>query len=97
MGLDAAATGPEGLPFFHATGASRRRPETAWPARFFQVRAIVEVCDGCGSVVESVTTEVEDALCDLCLEIERYDRKARTDTDLATRLIQGSDGRSGAR
>jgi hypothetical protein len=37
-----------------------------------------------------VTTEVEDALCNLCLEIERYDRSARAETDLATRLIQRS-------
>jgi len=37
--------------------------------------------------VERVTLEVEDALCDLCLEIERFDRDKRADADLATRLI----------
>jgi len=48
----------------------------------------VPICDGCRSEVERVTIEVEDALCELCLEIERFDRRARAEADHATRLAQ---------
>jgi hypothetical protein len=35
------------------------------------------VCEACKSPVSEVTHEFENALCDLCLEIQRYDRKIR--------------------
>jgi hypothetical protein len=35
------------------------------------------ICDACRSKVPEVTREFEDALCDLCLEIQRYDRLTR--------------------
>jgi hypothetical protein len=56
---------------------------------------LVPTCDGCRSSVERLTLEIEDALCDLCLEIERFDRSERVDADLATRLIRApkSSGR----
>jgi hypothetical protein len=37
------------------------------------------VCEACRSPVSEVTHEFEDALCDLCLEIQRYDRKIHVD------------------
>jgi hypothetical protein len=37
------------------------------------------VCDACRSAVSKVTHEFEDALCDLCLEIQRYDRMVRVE------------------
>lgn len=38
------------------------------------------VCEACRSQVSAVTREFEDSLCDLCLEIQRYDRLPRVVT-----------------
>jgi hypothetical protein len=42
-------------------------------------------CDACRSTVQTVTIEEEDALCDLCADIQRLDRETmkRSRKDLA--------------
>src|SRR5580704_17500501 len=37
----------------------------------------VPMCEACGSVVDKLTTEFESCLCDLCAEIQHYDRITR--------------------